>query len=42
MYKISSPPELEPQKIQPVAKRYTNYAIPVPEITDYSKYAILF
>jgi len=42
MYKIVSPTELEPLTIQPVAKPYTNYATPAPEITEYSKYAILF
>jgi hypothetical protein len=34
--KISPPPEFDPQTVQPVASRYTQYAIPAPAHTAYT------
>ena len=33
--KISPPPGFDPRTVQPVASRYTDWAIPAPEVNDY-------
>ena len=36
VWKISTPPGFDPRTVQPVARRYTDYAIPAHEYVGYS------